>query len=238
MALAVLLGSLIVHQARALAGVADAAPSPLLWYFTRAAAVAAYIVLTVTVLLGMLRSVARTSGERLSWMTDELHQTLATLFFALVIIHLITLFYDPFLPFSLANLLTPLSEPYRPFAVSLGVLALYSLVIVLLSSWIRRVLPYRFWRVLHYASFATFALVTLHGILAGSDTGETWMRGLYAGAGDAAAFLILMRLFINRRQRSPQSEPEDEDEPELLMIPASRRIGPSDDDYDKIGEQF
>jgi sulfoxide reductase heme-binding subunit YedZ len=219
MGLAALPGSLIIHQAHALASVA-AASSPLLWYLTRAAAVSAYVVLTAAVLLGMLRGVARTSGERLSWITDELHQTLATLFFALVVLHLLTLFYDPFLPFSLVNLLTPLSEPYRPFAVSLGVLALYTLVIVLLSSWIRRMLPYRLWRVLHYASFATFALVTLHGILAGSDTGETWMRGLYAGAGTAAAFLILMRLYINRRQRSPQSDPKDEDESELLMIPA------------------
>jgi hypothetical protein len=41
----------------------------------------------------------------------------------------------------------------------------------------------------------TFALVTLHGWLAGSDAGEPWMRALYVGGTAGVGYLTLMRLF-------------------------------------------
>ena len=211
MGLAMLLRHLIDHESSILAA-ASAYASPLLWYLTRATAVSAYVVLALSVMLGMLRGVARSSGERLSWITDELHQTLATFFFGLVLLHLITLIYDPFLPFSVANILLPVNEPYKPFGVDLGVLALYTLVVVLFSSWVRRAIPYRFWRGLHYASFATFVLVTLHGLLAGSDASQPWMRGIYAGAACAVGFLVLMRWFTSRK-RPAEAEPAEEEEP-------------------------
>ena len=166
-----------------------------LWYLTRALAVAAYIALTVSMLLGALRGIARQARESLSWMTDELHQFVATLAAVLVVGHLATLLLDPFLPFSVQNLLLPLNEPYRPLAVILGVFALYTMIALLFSSWFRAFLPYSFWRLLHYVSFATFALVTAHGLLAGSDGGEPWMRAIYAFAMGAFGFLTLMRLF-------------------------------------------
>ena len=171
-----------------------ATPGPLLWYLTRATAFAAYVTLTAAVALGMLRVVARRAGERLSWVVDELHQFISTLALLLVLAHLLSIFLDPFIPFTAANLLLPLDEPYRPLAVRLGVFAFYALVLVLASSWLRRRLRYRTWRALHYLGFVAFALATAHGVLAGSDAGEPWMRGMYVGAGSAIAFLTLARL--------------------------------------------
>ena len=167
---------------------------PLLWYLTRATAFAAYLTLTAAVALGMLRTVARRAGERLSWVVDELHQFVSALALLLVLAHLLSIFLDPYLPFTAANLLLPLDEPYRPFAVRLGIFAFYALLLVLASSWLRRRLRYGTWRALHYLGFVTFALATAHGVLAGSDAGEPWMRGVYVGAGSAVAFLMLIRL--------------------------------------------
>jgi tetrahydromethanopterin S-methyltransferase subunit E len=48
---------------------------------------------------------------------------------------------------------------------------------------------------LHYTSFAAFILVTLHGIFAGSDSGEPWMRALYLGVSGVVTLLILARIF-------------------------------------------
>ncbi len=55
---------------------------------------------------------------------------------------------------------------------------------------------------LHYLSFVAFILVTAHGLLAGSDTNEPWMRGIYAGAAGAFAILALMRLFGGRSRKT------------------------------------
>jgi sulfoxide reductase heme-binding subunit YedZ len=183
-------------QAGAAFSHAAAAPAdPHMWYLTRALATSAYLTLTVSVLLGMLRSLARQSRERLSWIIDELHQVFSTLALVLVLGHLLTLLVDPFLPFTLSNLLLPLAEPYKPLPVRFGVLALYGMVLLLLSSWIRRWIPYGIWRSIHYLSFLLFVLATAHGLLAGSDTSEPWARAVYTGAAASVLFMSLMRMF-------------------------------------------
>jgi sulfoxide reductase heme-binding subunit YedZ len=176
--------------------------SPTLWYLTRASAFSAYLLLTASVILGMLRSIARTARERLSWVVDEVHQYAATLMVVMLLVHLITLHLDPFLPFSILNLLIPINEPYRPTGVNLGVFALYTVVVVALSSWLRRAMTYGAWRLLHYLSFVTFALVTLHGWLSGSDTDEPWMHAIYLASAVSVAFLVLVRLFAGASSTS------------------------------------
>ncbi len=195
------------------------ADSATLWYLTRAVSVAAYVALTFSVLLGMLHGVARNTGAHLSWMSDELHQTLATLFGVLMLLHMVTLYFHTFIPFTLANFLWIGSQPYRPFAVDLGVLAFYTALVILASTWIRRWIPYRFWRAIHSVSFATFVLVTLHGWLAGSDSGEPWMRAVYVGASCMVGFVALMRYLTRPRPErdeaeGPEQAREDEQETE------------------------
>jgi predicted ferric reductase len=173
---------------------------PVLWYLTRTTAVAAYVALTLSVILGMLRAIARTSGERLSWIVDELHTFIASLAGGLIAGHLLSLKFDTFIPFTLNNLLVPGDQPYRPLATNLGVFALYTMTVVLVSSWFRALIPYRFWRFLHIFSFVAFGLVTAHGLLAGSDASEPWQRALYGMAIGAVGFLTLLRLFGGKKR--------------------------------------
>jgi uncharacterized membrane protein YbhN (UPF0104 family) len=51
--------------------------------------------------------------------------------------------------------------------VAWGIAALYLLIAVEITSLVRRSLPNRLWRRVHYASFAIFALATIHGVAAG-----------------------------------------------------------------------
>jgi sulfoxide reductase heme-binding subunit YedZ len=179
---------------------------PVLWYLTRTTAVAAYVALTCSVVLGMLRAIARTAGERLSWVVDELHAFIASLAGGLIAGHLLSLALDPFLPFALANLFLPGDQPYRPLATNLGVVALYTLAVVLITSWLRALLPYRFWRWLHVLSFVAFGLVTAHGLLAGSDASEPWQRALYGMAIGAVGFLTLLRLLGGKKKKPALAE--------------------------------
>lgn len=199
--------------------------NPLLWYVTRAAAVSAYITLTATVILGLARSLARVGrlrNTRILWILDEAHPYLALLTTAFIALHLLALLFDPLIPFAPLNLLLPIAEPYRPFAVDLGVLSLYAMAVVLLSSWLRRYITHARWRALHYTSFVAFALVSLHGILAGSDAGATWMRLVYlAGIGIVMA-LTLLRMFWPA-QASPQRNSSLAVAPVQRHQPRSRR---------------
>ena len=173
---------------------------PLLWYLTRTFAVGAYITLFLTVVLGITRSLAHATNERVSWMLDELHIIAAILTGLLTAGHLLTLFFDPFYAFGLTNLLLPLSQPVSTLAVDLGVLALYALVALLLSSWLKPRISYAVWRAIHYASFAAFVLVTLHGWIAGTDSLTNWMPALYIGCSAGVAYLVGGRLLADDRR--------------------------------------
>jgi predicted ferric reductase len=187
---------LLARLPETLASTARAAQAgPTLWYLTRATATAAYIALTLSVILGMLRTVGRQASERVSWVVDELHQVMAVLSGVLVAAHLLSILFDSYVHFSLWNLLLPLGEPYKEPWTSLGVLAMYGMVVVLFSTWLRRRISYRLWRTIHYVSLVAFALATAHGIFTGSDVDEPWMRAVYGASAAIVAFLVLVRLF-------------------------------------------
>jgi methionine sulfoxide reductase heme-binding subunit len=167
---------------------------PFLWYVTRTLAVGAYLALTISVLLGLLQSIARTAGERTSWRINELHIVLSVLAGVLMAGHVITLVLDPYLPFSIGNILIPLGEPFKPIPVDLGVLAFYGMIALVLSSYLKPRISYGAWRAIHYVSFAAFILVTAHGWLSGSDAVTNWMPAIYVGSSGAVGFLTFMRL--------------------------------------------
>lgn len=189
---------LLVEGARLRTVVAALQPGsdPRLWYVTRAAGICAYVLLACATALGLLQSLARALAVRAGWALAELHQFVALLAGAFVALHLLALALDPFLHFSVPNLLLPVAEPYRPFQVALGVLGMYALVVVLVSSWLRAKMTYAVWRGLHTISFALFALVSAHGLLAGTDTSQPWMEGIYFAAIAAVLFLCGMRLIV------------------------------------------
>jgi predicted ferric reductase len=131
------------------------------------------------------------------WHIQDLHSTFATLTGVLMVGHMFTLMFDAYMPFSLKNLLLPLSQPTSTLTVDLGVMSFYGMLALLLSSWFKKRFPYSVWRALHYVSFATFILVTLHGWLTGSDSATPWMPSLYFGSVLSVGVLTAARLFIS-----------------------------------------
>jgi methionine sulfoxide reductase heme-binding subunit len=175
-----------------------------MWYLTRAFAISAYFLLALSMMLGMLRSIARTSGEHISSIVDDLHAFTMTLTALLIVGHLVTLLLHDFYHFTILNLVLPGNQPYREEAVNLGVFGLWGMVLVLGSSYLRRVIPYKLWRSLHAEAFGVFLLLTAHGILAGSDASEAWMRGVYGGVGAAVVFMGILRLLIRPKPATKQ----------------------------------
>lgn len=189
----------LTQVAHAQGAAATAATGPAtfsLAHITRAAAVTGYVALTLAVALGMLRGISSQRGWRITWLVDDVHQFIALLAAALVALHLATLALDPLLPFAPVMLLLPIGDPARPVAHALGALSLYALIIVSLSSWLRRRLPYAFWLWLHSLSFIVFLAATLHGLLAGNDSAHPWMRAVYIACAATVALLVFTRLLL------------------------------------------
>ena len=173
------------------------------WYFSRAAGISAYLALTLSVVWGLLLSTSLADGWIARGRSVELHKWISALALGLITAHAFLLVGDPFIRYDLVDVLLPFDSEYRPMPVALGVLSAYGTVVVLGSFWLRRLVGQRTWRALHTLAFPTFGLVTLHGMLAGSDSATPWMRLMYLFSSTIVLLLVTYRLVARSAVRPP-----------------------------------
>jgi hypothetical protein len=103
-----------------------------------------------------------------AWLLD-LHRWLGGLALAFTGVHVLAIMADTYVHFGLASVLVPLASHWHPLAVAWGVVSLYLLAAVELTSLARRHLAHRLWRRVHVLSFPLFVSSTVHGLSAGTD---------------------------------------------------------------------
>ena len=97
--------------------------SPLDWYAARAAGVAAYVLLTVVVCLGMTMAGRKSLRRWPRFALEDVHRFGGLLVGSFVVIHVATIAIDSYLPFSLTALVVPFTASYRTLFTALGVVA-------------------------------------------------------------------------------------------------------------------
>lgn len=139
------------------------------WFVARATGLVAFALLGVTVVGGLLLS-THLLGRRPppDWMLDW-HRFVGALAVVFTGVHMVALFADSYIEFDLDELFIPFVSHWRPVALGLGVIALYLILAVEITSLLRRRLPRSLWRRVHYLSVPAFALATAHLIMAGED---------------------------------------------------------------------
>jgi DMSO/TMAO reductase YedYZ heme-binding membrane subunit len=175
----------------------------LTWYVARAAGVVAWALLTLSVVWGLALS-TRVLGRRPrpAWLLD-LHRGLGGLATIFVGVHVVAIVADDYVHFGLGDVLVPFASSWHPAAVAGGVVALYLLVAVELTSLARAHLPRRVWRAVHLASFPLFGLATLHAFTAGTDMPAPAFVALAVVGGAAVVVLSGVRLAGRRALRVP-----------------------------------
>lgn len=167
--------------------------SPAIWYAARASGVAAYVVLSAVVCLGLALGGKAQSKRWPRFAAEDIHRFGGLLVGSLIGIHVVTIAMDSFLPFSIVQLVVPFTASYRPLWTGLGISAAELLLALAITNHYRRRLPYRFWRTAHYANFVVWTLASLHGLLVGTDRGATWLALLDGVAVAAVAGLLFWR---------------------------------------------
>jgi sulfoxide reductase heme-binding subunit YedZ len=166
---------------------------PTFWLLARASGLTAYVLVTASVLAGLVLK-SRPFGRRLKTASvTDVHRFLALLGLGMLALHGVSIALDQSIRMPLAALFVPGASPYRPFAVSLGVLAAELMVLVYASFSLRKWIGTRNWRRLHWGTYAIFVMGTFHGLLAGTDSTQPWARSLYLGAVGAVAFATAWR---------------------------------------------
>ena len=176
---------------------------PTFWILARASGLTAYVLLTLSVLAGLTVK-SRPSRRLKAAAVTDLHRFLALLGLGALAIHGTTLVLDTTVKITPASLLVPGLVPYRPLWTALGVFAGELMLVVYVSFALRKRIGVRNWRRLHYATYAIFAAATLHGLLAGTDTGQRWAPLLYAGAVGVVATATAWRVLTVSPTPRPQ----------------------------------
>ena len=174
---------------------------PTFWLLARAAGIAAYVLLTTSVLAGLLLKSRPSSRLRAATVT-ELHKSLAVSSVAALALHGVALVLDTTVKVTVLALLVPGLVSYRPAAVAAGVIAGWLLAAVTVSFWLRKRIGARAWRKLHWATYGLFVFATIHGITAGTDATQPWARNLYLGAVAAVAFATVWRALVRPARRA------------------------------------
>jgi sulfoxide reductase heme-binding subunit YedZ len=174
------------------------------WYLTRASGLIAAIALVILMLsgIGQLTGYSFRFLEPLTaWAS---HRALGLTFGVAILVHMVTLLFDHFVPFSVLTLLIPWLSTYKPVTiagiqlgslyVALGVLAFYATIVVILTSlfWIDKK-PY-IWKITHILSYFIIASVFVHALYIGTDLASGWLRWLWIGSAVLIAGAILYRL--------------------------------------------
>ena len=126
---------------------------------------------------------------RPSWLLD-LHRMLGGLALVFTGVHVGAILLDTYVHFGLTSVLVPFASTWHPVAVAWGVVALYLLLAVEITSLLRSRISQRVWRGVHYASFGLFVTATIHGLAAGTDT--TRDVAVFVAAAAGLAFLIMV----------------------------------------------
>jgi len=163
--------------------------NPAIWYAARASGVAAYVVLSVVVAVGMTLGGKAQSRRWPRFAVEDIHRFGGLLVGWLIVVHVGAIALDSFLPFSFTQLVVPFTARYRPLWTGLGIFAAELLLALAITNHYRKRMPHRLWRLAHYANFAVWALASVHGVLAGTDRSATWLAVLY---GVSIAFVLAL----------------------------------------------
>lgn len=139
------------------------------WYIARSGGIVALALSGASVLWGLFMSTRLLNGTPSpKWLLD-LHRFLGGLAVVFTAIHIAGLMFDSYIGFTWVDITVPMAAGWKPGAVAWGVVGMWLLLAVELTSLVMKRIPRRAWRLIHFASYAMVWTGVMHGALAGSD---------------------------------------------------------------------
>ena len=183
--------------------------------------------MTCNLLMGLLVSIQYSTVT--SWPykrlpISKIHNVTGYTALLVVLAHPVWLLFAKAGKFTLLTLLLPVTLLHQPLENTFGAAALYLLIFVVVTAYLRQRFAYTFWKNLHYASYGVLILFFAHSVLIDPnvdatvpinflDSGKLFVYACIA----VSSFAILWRVTAGRRLRSlhhlqaPKSAPAKPD---------------------------
>ncbi len=143
--------------------------SKIPWYVARSSGIVAWALILATIVWGLLlatKVLGRKPGP--AWLLS-LHRYLGALAVAFVGVHVAGIMLDSYTNFGITDVLVPFTGSWHPLAVAWGIVGMYLLVAIEVTSLLRHRMSKRAWHAVHLLSYFLFATTTVHMLTAGTD---------------------------------------------------------------------
>jgi sulfoxide reductase heme-binding subunit YedZ len=174
------------------------------WLASRASGITAFLLISLSVLLGLAMATKILRGRVRPPVLVKLHESLALSGLVAISVHAITLLGDAWLSPGPVGLLVPFTMDHAPVYTGLGIIAAYLAALLGLSYYVRRHIGTRRWRSLHRLTLLVYVLGVTHTLGAGTDAEALWLRLILIITGAPILFLALLRFLPSGR---PAAEP-------------------------------
>jgi DMSO/TMAO reductase YedYZ heme-binding membrane subunit len=175
------------------------------WYVSRATGFVGWALLAASVLWGLFitnKTLGRTTPP--AWVLD-LHRHLGGLAVVFVGVHLAVLPLDTYTSWGWQDLFVPMASGWHPVPIAFGIVALYLLLAIEISSLLGRRVPRVWWRRIHLLSFPLYVIASIHLFAAGTDSGNAVAQWMVVVVSTLVAFLTGLRVLAATKPREPSN---------------------------------
>lgn len=153
--------------------------SHALWYASRATGLVSLLMLTATMVLGLLGAGRFNTSRWPRFVLATVHRNISLLIVVFLAIHISTAVIDPYAGIGWLDTVLPFVSVYHPLSLGLGAVAFDLVLALIVTSLLRTRITLRTWRALHLTAYACWPVALLHGLaIGGADTHRLWVLAL------------------------------------------------------------
>jgi sulfoxide reductase heme-binding subunit YedZ len=176
---------------------------PGLWYATRATGLVTLLLLTASVLLGVLTAGRFASQRWPRFLSQGLHHNISLLVLVLLALHVGTTVIDTYTSIPLTAAFIPFVSSYKTVWLSLGAVASDMLLALVVTSLLRKRIGHRPWRLVHWLAYACWPVAVVHGLGIGTDRNATWVFVMTLACAASVLAVTTWRLVAGTRVSTP-----------------------------------
>ena len=176
----------------------------LWWWVARSGGIVALVLTGLAVIWGLALSTKVMQGTPTPRWLLSLHCWLGGLSVTFTGVHIAALVLDSYVHFGVAEILVPFASEWQPGAVAWGIVSMYLLVAVQLTSIFMKRTPRRWWKRVHMTSWLLFWTGLIHGVTAGTDAAHPVYVAVTGVMTLLVVFLTSFRILMSRR-RAPRA---------------------------------
>ena len=152
--------------------------SAVLWYLTWASGLVALVLLTATMVLGVVTANRVVTARWPGFALQDVHRRISGVALTFLAMHVLTSVLDTYVHIGWAAVVIPFVSSYQPLWVALGTVGLDLLIAVGVTSLLRARIGARAWRAVHWLAYVSWPVAVGHAFGMGTDMGTPWVTVL------------------------------------------------------------